>query len=182
MIEQCDGLEFMNRLEDGSVDLVLTDPPYMISNADSGVHKTYLKKKNKTFESKTQDELNAYEQTNGTLNSSQKNNYLKYGDRWGIKFASRSHYGEWDDEFTFDTLEQFVRVFYAKLKKGGTLIVFFDLWKIHALRDLFKRVGFSRIRLRVDQEQSNTARIKQRIFTDVPRSRASVLQTRKADV
>jgi len=36
-VRNCEGLEFLETLEDGSVDLVLTDPPY-ITSRDTGMN------------------------------------------------------------------------------------------------------------------------------------------------
>ena len=38
LVEQNDGITFLNSLPDNSVDLILTDPPYIISK-DSGMNK-----------------------------------------------------------------------------------------------------------------------------------------------
>ena len=37
-ISNCDGLEFLKTLKNNSIDLILTDPPYIISK-DSGMNK-----------------------------------------------------------------------------------------------------------------------------------------------
>ena len=37
-IKNCDGIELLKKLPDKSIDLVLTDPPYIISR-DSGMNK-----------------------------------------------------------------------------------------------------------------------------------------------
>lgn len=37
-IQNCDGLEFLKKIKDDTVDLILTDPPYIISK-DSGMDK-----------------------------------------------------------------------------------------------------------------------------------------------
>ena len=58
----------------------------------------------------------------------------------------RTDYGAWDEEFTIELLEQFIATFYQKLKKGGTLIVFFDLWKISHLKDILEKYKFKQIR------------------------------------
>ena len=76
----------------------------------------------------------------------QKQNYLKYGTIYGKKFAVKTDYGKWDKDFTINELEQFIKMFYKKLKKGGTCIIFFDLWKITNLKNLLDKYGFKQIR------------------------------------
>jgi site-specific DNA-methyltransferase (adenine-specific) len=44
------------------------------------------------------------------------------------------------EEFTMETLEKFICEYYKKLKDGGTMIMFFDLWKITALKELIIQV------------------------------------------
>jgi len=38
-----------------------------------------------------------------------------------------------------EMLDQFICEYYKKLRKGGTLIMFFDLWKITELKDLLEK-------------------------------------------
>jgi site-specific DNA-methyltransferase (adenine-specific) len=45
-----------------------------------------------------------------------------------------------------EILEQFISEYYKKLKKGGTLIIFFDLWKITELKYLLEKYKFKQIR------------------------------------
>jgi site-specific DNA-methyltransferase (adenine-specific) len=54
-INHQDGLELLRSLEKGSVDLILTDPPYVTSR-QSGMQKWYEKTKNNTHEAKTESE------------------------------------------------------------------------------------------------------------------------------
>ena len=53
-IQNVCGVEYLNQTEDNSIDLILTDPPYIISR-DSGMDKHYEQSKPK--ESKTEKEL-----------------------------------------------------------------------------------------------------------------------------
>ncbi len=46
------------------------------------------------------------------------------------KYCVKTDYGDWDSEFTLEKLDEFIGLYYEKLKKGGTLIMFFDLWKL----------------------------------------------------
>ena len=46
-----------------------------------------------------------------------------------------------------ETLNRFIMSFYDKLKNGGTLILFFDLWKIETVKKILERTGFKQIRM-----------------------------------
>lgn len=76
-----------------------------------------------------------------------KNNYMKYGTIYGKKYCVKTDYGEWDNNFNIDDLENFVRLFYKKLRKGGTCIIWFDLWKITPLYELLNKYKFKQIRM-----------------------------------
>ena len=45
-----------------------------------------------------------------------------------------------------EILEQFICEYYKKLKDGGTIIIFFDLWKISFLKELMEKYKFKQIR------------------------------------
>ena len=75
-----------------------------------------------------------------------KQNYMKFGSIFGSKYSVQTEYGEWDTSFTMDILDNFIGEFYKKLKKGGTLIIFFDLWKITPLKELMEKHKFKQIR------------------------------------
>jgi DNA modification methylase len=45
-----------------------------------------------------------------------------------------------------DILEKYIEQYYKKLRKGGTLILFFDLWKITDLKNLLEKYKFKQIR------------------------------------
>ena len=72
---------------------------------------------------------------------------MKYGTIYGKKYCVRTDYGDWDNNFTIEILEKFISEFYKKLKKGGTLIIFFDLWKIETLKNILEKYKFKQIRL-----------------------------------
>ncbi len=59
----------------------------------------------------------------------------------------QTDYGAWDSEFTMETLEKFIGEYYNKLRSGGTLILFFDVWKITLLKDLLEKYKFKQIRM-----------------------------------
>ena len=104
-ISNKDSLEYMTTLEDKSIDMVLTDVPYIISK-DTG------------FNSKKGVE----------------------------KLKISMDFGEWDKKFTFDLLDQNIKEYYRVLKPGGYIIIFYDLWKIQELSDLFKKHNFKQLR------------------------------------
>lgn len=151
-----DGIEFLNNLEDNSVDLILTDPPY-ITSRDSGLnlwkkHTNDVDRFNK--KTKTEEDWGKYIEKNKTNKNTkdiegteeQKKNYIKYGSIYGKKYSVQTDYGDWDNNFTLEKLEEFVELFYKKLKKGGTCIIWFDLWKITPLKDLLEKNKFKQIR------------------------------------
>ena len=53
-----------------------------------------------------------------------------------------------------ELLDQFIAEYYKKLKKGGTLIIFFDLWKITPLKDIMEKHKFKQIRI-IEWEKTN---------------------------
>ena len=75
-----------------------------------------------------------------------KENYRKYGTIYGKKYCVKTDYGDWDKDFTMEKLELFIAEYYKKLKKGGTLIMFFDLWKITPLKELMEKHKFKQLR------------------------------------
>lgn len=99
--------DYLNTLQDGSVSLVLIDPPYEVSrntNFASG-------------EAKGKDT-----------------------DRFRVSMD----FGDWDSGFI--GLGDVVKECYRVLKKGGTMICFYDLWKITTLKEYFDIAGFKQIR------------------------------------
>ena len=71
---------------------------------------------------------------------------MKYGSIYGKKYCVKTDYGKWDSEFTLEILEKFISEYYDKLKKGGTMIMFIDLWKISYIKDLLEKYNFKQIR------------------------------------
>jgi site-specific DNA-methyltransferase (adenine-specific) len=135
----------------------LTDPPYLISK-DSGMNK-FVKEVAQLEESgknkKTEEEWTQFKQEKGYADDSYKENYIKYGNTSGKKYGYKTEFGEWDKEFTIENLQDFIQLFYRKLKKGGTCIIFFDLWKMETLKKLMEQIretkqgnwiGFKQIR------------------------------------
>jgi site-specific DNA-methyltransferase (adenine-specific) len=148
-IENICGLEYLKTLDPNSIDLILTDPPYIISKT-SGLDKHYnnvkYNEENNINEVKTEEQWINYKQQNNIEDDSQKSNYIKYGSLYGKKYCVKTDYGNWDSDFTLTILEKFIEHYYKVLKKGGTLIIFFDLWKITNLKDLLEKYNFKQIR------------------------------------
>ena len=148
-IKHQEGLEYLKTIANGSIDLVLTDPPYIISR-DSGMNTLFntikTNEENQIDTVKSEDEWATYKEDNDIEDDANKDNYLKYGTIYGKKYAVKTQYGEWDSNFTIDTLERFVKEYHNKLRKGGTAIIFFDIWKIGQLKEIMEWVGFKQIR------------------------------------
>ena len=148
-VENIDGLEYLSQINNNSINLILTDPPYIISK-DSGMNRHYNNVKdneeNDITEVKTEEEWEEYKIENEIENDDSKDNYIKYGTIYGKKYCVKTDYGEWDSDFNMEILEQFISEYYKKLKKGGTLIMFFDLWKITDLKNLLEKYNFKQIR------------------------------------
>jgi len=100
-----DCIEFLCSLSSNSVDLVLADPPYVISR-DTGFKAVVA------------------------------------GER---RFAVSMDFGNWDKDVL--NLEMLTREIYRVLKRGGTSILFYDLWKITDLKRAYDSAHFKQIRL-----------------------------------
>lgn len=148
-IKNMEGLNYLLSIPNNSVDLVLTDPPYIISK-DSGMNDHYnnvkFNEENNVKTVKTEEEWRQYKIENNITDDENKEKYMKYGSIYGKKYCVKTDYGEWDSEFTMEILEKFIIEYYKKLKKGGTLIIFFDLWKISQLKELMEKHKFKQIR------------------------------------
>ena len=122
-------LVLLRSIEKDSVDLVLTDPPYLISRK-SGMqsHK----------ERKPGDK--GYNQVSKRIEDG-KEIEVDYG-RY---FATATDFGQWDKDYTIDDLQLAIDEFYRILRPGGSCIIFFDLWKIETLRNALSK--FSKHRL-----------------------------------
>ena len=148
-IKNCDGFVYLETVKENSVDLVLTDPPYIISK-DTGMNTHYNNVKqnqiNKIKYIKTELEWTDYKKTHNISDDTKKDNYLKYGTIYGKKYCVKTDYGDWDKNFTIETLELFIKEYYKKLRIGGTLIMFFDIWKLSTLKILLEKYKFKQIR------------------------------------
>ena len=144
--ENIEGMEYLKKIENNSIDLILTDPPYIISR-ESGMNSHYNKvKENKKEFMKTVEEWEKYKETKNITDDNKKQNYMKYGSIYGKKYCVKTDYGTWDSEFTIEKLEEFIAEYYLKLKNGGTLIMFFDIWKIETLKLILEKNKFKQIR------------------------------------
>jgi DNA modification methylase len=105
-----DCFQILPNIEDGSVDLILIDPPYLISRESNF----------KNFSEETPKEMKT-------------------------KYNISLDFGNWDKEkFDFDFLFSH---FYRVLKSGGTLIIFFDIWKSSELKIFAEKYKFKQPRV-----------------------------------
>jgi len=164
-IKNIDGLCYLETLNNESINLVLTDPPYITSRKTGMDEQTKIvqkyneTKKNIKSESdweklKTDEEWELWMSKNNINEEKEKkkeleklkNNYLKFGSIYGKKYAVVTDYGDWDNNFTMEILQKFITHYFRVLKNGGTVIIFFDIWKITHLKEIMENVGFKQIR------------------------------------
>lgn len=108
--EQKDAILFLNDIAPNSVDLILIDPPYIISR-DSG----YVN------------------------NAPDKVDYIaKYGKH-------KIDFGEWDKQEL--NLQNLFSEFYRILKPSGTLLMFYDFWKMQEVKECAEGLKFAQPRL-----------------------------------
>lgn len=152
-IENEEGLKYLEKIPEKSIDLILTDPPY-ITSTETGMgnlHKQIQENKKKGIEYvKTEEDWekvkDKYIDNKDIPEETMKKNYLKFGTIYGNKYSVQTEYGEWDENFSLEILDTFVGEYYKKLKKGGTLIIFFDIWKITPLKEILEKHKFKQIR------------------------------------
>lgn len=111
MIINDDCFNYLSKIESNSIDLILVDPPYLISK-ESGF-KNY---------------------------SDNANNEVRK------KFGSISiDFGDWDkQELDWQLL---FNEYYRILRKGGTLIFFFDIWKSSMIKEIAEKSKFKQLRV-----------------------------------
>ena len=111
MILSGDCFEILPNIEDNSVNLILVDPPYLISK-DSNF--------NKHSETASKEMI--------------------------TKYASISiDFGDWDkNEINWDLL---FKHYYRILKNGGTLIIFYDIWKSNVIKEFANKYKFKQPRV-----------------------------------
>ena len=119
-IQTHDYRDLLQQLDSGSVDFILTDPPYAISK-ESGF-------------------------SNGKLK----------------KFKSyKTDFGEWDK--TEVDLEAVAEETYRVLRQGGSIVIWYDLWKLTTLRSALKMAGFKMLRL-IEWQKTNPVPINSNRF------------------
>ena len=162
-----EGVEFLKTLDSNSVALILTDPPYITSREtgmDKWVKHVEGQDKDGSQNIKTSEDWDSYKTAPQWVEffekskfkddrslwpaelEKHKQNYLKYGSIYGKKYAVTTDYGDWDSKFTMESLNEFVSEFYRVLRKGGTAIIFFDLWKVTNLKDILEGNKFKQLR------------------------------------
>ncbi len=110
MIILGDCLQELPKIESNSIDLIITDPPYLISR-DSNF---------KQISDSTSKEMST-------------------------KYNISIDFGDWDKvELDFNYL---FKEWFRILKKGGTLIVFYDVWKSNEIKESANIVGFKQARV-----------------------------------
>ena len=106
-----DCIEELSKIKSNSVDLILIDPPYLISR-DSNF---------KNYSDEASKEL-----------------VSKYG-------SISIDFGEWDkEELNWDML---LKEYYRILRKGGTLLTFYDIWKSHEIKETADKLKFKQPRV-----------------------------------
>lgn len=110
MIINKDCFEYLSEIDDNSIDLILTDPPYSISK---------------------------------------QSNFNKFSDNASDKMITKysTHsidFGYWDVDFDIDKL---ISEYYRVLRKGGTLIIFYDIWKSSQIKSLAEKYKFKQPRI-----------------------------------
>jgi site-specific DNA-methyltransferase (adenine-specific) len=153
-IQNKEGLEYLLTIPDKSIDLILTDPPYITSRETGmgNLHKMIEENKKKGIEFvKTEEEWDKVKEKyvgkkSGMTEETMKSNFIKYGSIYGAKYSVQTEYGDWDKNFTMEILEEFIKEYYKKLRVGGTIIIWFDLFKITPLKELLEKYKFTQIR------------------------------------
>jgi len=107
----CNCFDYIREIESNSIDVIITDPPYLISK-ESGF---------KNYSDNATDEIRK-------------------------KFGNISiDFGAWDkQELDWDLL---FNEYYRILKKGGTLIFFFDIWKSSMIKEVAEKNKFKQLRV-----------------------------------
>ena len=109
-IKNMEGLTYLSSIPNNSIDLILTDPPYIISK-DSGMNEHYNNVKSNEENNiefvKTEQDWDIYKRDNNITDDENKDKYMKYGSIYGKKYCVKTDYGEWDSEFTMEILEKY---------------------------------------------------------------------------
>lgn len=76
---------------------------------------------------------------------SKKTGFKNLGKKSIKRFAVSMDFGKWDKKEI--NLKDFSKLSFKALRKGGTIICFYDLWKITRVQEAFISAGFGMIRL-----------------------------------
>lgn len=76
------------------------------------------------------------------------------------RFRMSMDFGDWDNNFT--GLDVVIKECYRVLKKSGTLICFYDLWKITILKEYFDNAKFKQIRF-IEWQKTNPVPINSKL-------------------
>ena len=110
MIINDDCFKYIKNIADKSIDLIITDPPYLISK---------------------------------------KSNFKKHSESADPFFVTKYNisidFGEWDKkEIDWNLL---LKEYYRVLKSGGTLIIFYDIWKSNIIKEAAESNKFKQHRV-----------------------------------
>lgn len=105
-----DCFNYLKEIKSNSIDLILVDPPYLIS-------------RNSNFQK-----------------------YSETTDQFMItKYNMSIDFGDWDKEdIDWDLL---FKEYYRVLRKGGTLLIFFDIWKSNIMKEFAEKNKFKQPRV-----------------------------------
>lgn len=151
-----DGILLLKKVEKNSINLIITDPPYLIGKKTglNDLRKKIDKHEKKNLFIKTEKDWESYKHKHKIKNDNKKMIFLKYGSVLGKKFSIKTKFTSVEKNFSIKKLEKFIEIFYEKLRPNGTLIIFFDLWKITTLKKLLEKHKFKQIRF-IIWEKSN---------------------------
>ncbi|MDD3645708.1 MAG: DNA modification methylase, partial [Bacteroidales bacterium] len=76
---------------------------------------------------------------------SRETGFANMGENGVQRFGVSMDFGKWDEEGSVD-IEKVIKEFFRVLKRGGTVIIFYDLWKITSMRKIMEGAGFKQIR------------------------------------
>lgn len=76
------------------------------------------------------------------------------------RFRMSMDFGDWDNNFT--GLDEVISESYRVLRKGGTLICFYDLWKITKLKEYFENAKFKQLRF-IEWQKTNPVPINSKV-------------------
>ncbi len=78
---------------------------------------------------------------------SKKSNFHR-GGATDEKFVKMTHeFGEWDTDSEKIPIRELFEQYYRVLRMGGTLIIFFDIWKSNEIKEAADAVGFNQARV-----------------------------------